>query len=157
MGLKIMIVSFFGHSNFIENENIKETLLTLLEEDINGSDVQFCLGGYGNFDDFALKCCKEYKSRHKNTSLMFITPYINEWLNNRKEYYQNEYDEIIYPDIERAPLKYAISKRNEWIINYSDLIITYVQVRFGGAYNALRYANRKGKKCINLIKDFKMD
>ena len=152
-----MIVTFFGHRDFCESDQDGEKLLLLLESLTGGEDVEFYLGGYGNFDNFALKCCKEYKSRHKNTSLMFITPYINEWLNNRKEYYQNEYDEIIYPDIESTPLKYAVSKRNEWIIDYSDLIITYVKVRFGGAYNALSYANRKGKKYINLIKDFKID
>ncbi|MBE5765429.1 MAG: hypothetical protein E7339_07555 [Clostridiales bacterium] len=150
-----MIITFFGHSNFTENLAVKEEIFNLLKERINGEMVTFYIGGYGNFDNFALKICKEYKSTN-NAKILFVTPYLGDWLNKRKEYFETEYDEILYPDIENSPLKYAIIKRNEWMVKRSDLIIAWVNVRFGGAYNALLYAKRKNKEYINLFKDFEV-
>ena len=150
-----MIITFFGHSNFTENLAVKEEIFNLLKERINGEMVTFYIGGYGNFDNFALKICKEYKSTN-NAKILFVTPYLGDWLNKRKEYFEKEYDEILYPDIENSPLKYAIIKRNEWMVKRSDLIIAWVNVRFGGAYNALLYAKRKNKEYINLFKDFEV-
>jgi len=150
-----MIITFFGHSNFTENLAVKEEIFNLLKERINGEMVTLYIGGYGNFDNFALKICKEYKSTN-NAKILFVTPYLGDWLNKRKEYFETEYDEILYPDIENSPLKYAIIKRNEWMVKRSDLIIAWVNVRFGGAYNALLYAKRKNKEYINLFKDFEV-
>jgi hypothetical protein len=49
-----------------------------------------------------------------------------------------------------VPSKFAIIKRNEWIVEQSDLIVVYCLRSFGGAYNALKYAKRKNKKIIEL-------
>ena len=38
------------------------------------------------------------------------------------------------------------------MISQSDLIIAYVNHKFGGAYSALRYARAKNKDIINLGK-----
>ena len=66
------------------------------------------------------------------------------------------YDYSLYPPIEKTPLKFAISKRNKWIVNEADLIIAYVSRNYGGAYSALKYAEKLKKKIINLAKiDFK--
>ena len=70
----------------------------------------------------------------------------------RKDYIEKSYDGIIYPDIENTPPKFAISKRNEWIINQSDFVIGYVQTHYGGAYNSLLYAHKHNKPYINLYK-----
>ena len=35
------------------------------------------------------------------------------------------YDSTLYPPLENVPYKFAISKRNEWMINESDLIIAF--------------------------------
>ena len=62
------------------------------------------------------------------------------------------YDSIVYPPLEKTPLKFAISKRNEWMIDQSDFVIAYVEHSFGGAYQSLKYAHRKGKRIVNLAK-----
>ena len=147
-----MIISFCGHSTFREEPEVKEEFLKILEEKISGEDVIFYLGGYGSFDGFARKCCAEYKEKHPNAELIFITPYLGKWLDERKDYIEKSYDGIIYPDIENTPPKFAISKRNEWIINQSDFVIGYVQTHYGGAYNSLLYAHKHNKPYINLYK-----
>lgn len=60
------------------------------------------------------------------------------------------YDSIIYPPIENTPPKFAIIKRNEWMVNKSDLIIAYVNRSYGGAYKSFAYAEKKKKTIINL-------
>ena len=147
-----MVITFFGHSNYKPEENDEMQLLNLLEDISKGEEIEFYLGGYGNFDGFAKSCAKLYKKTHPNAKLIFITPYLGKWLDDRKESLEKEYDEIVYPNIENALPKFAISKRNEWMVNQADYIIGYVQTHYGGAYNALLYAHKHKKAYTNLYK-----
>jgi len=67
------------------------------------------------------------------------------------EYYEKYYDDIIFPLDTNTHPKSAITKRNQWMIDNSDLIISYVEPnRKGGALAALKYAQKQGKEIINL-------
>ena len=145
-----MVITFCGHSHFSAKENDEKQVLNLLEEISKGRQVHFYLGGYGGFDSFAKDCAKKFKATHPNARIIFVSPYINKWLDDRKEYFQKEYDEIIYPELENVPLKFAISKRNEWMINHADYVIAYVKTHYGGAYSALLFAQKHKKPYTNL-------
>ena len=147
-----MIITFCGHSNFKANKNDEIILLNLLEEISKGKPIDFYLGGYGNFDLFVKNCVKKFKANHPNVNVIFVTPYLNKWLDNRKDYLKREYDKIVYPEIESVPLKFAILKRNEWMVNQADYLICYVSTHYGGAYNTLLYAHKHNKPYINLYK-----
>jgi hypothetical protein len=68
-----------------------------------------------------------------------------------KELLKNDlYDISVYPPLEGVPLRFAISKRNEWMARKSDLVIAYVKHNFGGAYKAVEFAKRNGKRIINV-------
>ena len=67
-------------------------------------------------------------------------------------YFEKEYDEIIYPEIDSVPLKFAISKRNEWMVKQADYVIGYVCTHYGGAYKTLLYAHKHKKPYTNLNK-----
>ncbi len=56
----------------------------------------------------------------------------------------------IYPPIENTPPRFAILKRNEWMMTNADVIIAYVTHNYGGAYKSLEVAKRKKKKIINI-------
>ena len=144
-----MNITVFGHSSFKSNLGDEEKILSLLSKISNGERLDFYFGGYGNFDGFVKKCAKKYKETRPDTRLIFVTPYINKWLKNREVYLNVEYDEIVYPEIENVPLKFAISKRNEWMIKNADYILLYVTSDFGGAYNALKYAKAHKKLYYN--------
>ena len=61
------------------------------------------------------------------------------------------YDEVIIPDVVAGVHpKTAITKRNKWMVEESDYIISYVTRDFGGAYTAIKYATKLGKKIISL-------
>ena len=145
-----MNITFCGHSNYTSNFNDKKRLLDYLEDIIQGKEVDFYLGGYGNFDSFALKCVKLYKEVHSNSKIIYVAPYLDKWLDNRRDMLKKLYDIIIYPDIENVPKKLAIIKRNEWMIDKADFVIAYVNVHFGGAYNSLLYASKQNKPFVNL-------
>ena len=48
--------------------------------------------------------------------------------------------------------KFAILKRNEWMVEQANLVIAYVKYSWGGAAKALEYAKRKKKRIINIAK-----
>ena len=146
----MMIITLCGHSNDLSSLEDEEQLLNLLETVACGNQVDFYIGGYGSFDSFALKCARRYKEYHEKAKLVFITPYLGKWLNERSDIFQKYYDEIVYPEIEHVPPKFAIIKRNEWMVDQADYIIGYVRTHCGGAYRMLLYAHKHKKPYINL-------
>lgn len=146
----MMIITFCGHSNYLGTLEDEQRLLNLIESVAKDNQVDFYLGGYGNFDFFALKCAKKYKENHPNANLIFVTPYLNKWLKDRRDFLEKNYDEILYPELEDIPQQFAILKRNEWMINQCDFIFCYVTTHYGGAYKSLLYAHKRKKTYINL-------
>lgn len=146
-----MIITFCGHSQFSQTEKIRQEIMNILEERVNGQCIDMYLGGYGEFDIFAYECCKQYKEAHLGASLILITPYITlQYQRSHLDSQKHLYDGIIYPDIEDKPLGFAISYRNKYMVDKSDLIIAYVSHKWGGAYKMYEYAKKEGKEIINL-------
>ena len=141
-----MIVSFFGYSKYAEQEGHFEKMLSLLEEKIGDTPVMFYVGSHGNFDLFAIKCALEYRKRHSNATVIYVTPYLN---CNNAEHLIKKCDGSIYPEIEKTPLRFAIIKRNEWVINRSDFLVFYYK-HIGKTRNFFEYATRKHKDLINV-------
>lgn len=71
-----MIIAFFGHSDLIYSKDIEDKLLDILQNKVNDKDI-FYLGGYGNFDYLAKRCCLKLKKSNSDIKLYFITPYID--------------------------------------------------------------------------------
>lgn len=144
------IASFFGHRDF-DNENIKEKIKKKIIEYIEKEGVDtFYLGGRGRFDWFCANLVKEIKNDYpyikSNLVLSYLTNKIDD---NDKKMIEKIYDGTIYPPLESVPHRFAIIKRNEWIVQQSDIIFFYVKYSWGGANSALVYAKKKQKKYIN--------
>ena len=147
-----MTVSFFGHSQIRFIGDYEEKLFKLLEKEVGNNSVDFYLGGYGDFDTFAYSCCKKYKAIHQNATLIFVTPYItDEYQRNHLRYYKDLYDAIVYPEIEKVPLRFCISVRNKWMVERSDIVIFGITRNFGGAYKSYVYAKQKKKRIFNIL------
>ena len=142
-----MIVTFCGHSDFKDNESYTQKMLDFLEKTVGDRSAEMYLGGYGEFDSFAYKCCKKYKEKHSNISLIFVTPYV---ISEQQENRYSSYDYIIYPGIENIPPKFAILHRNRYMIEQADCVIAYITHSWGGAYSTYEYAKRKGKMVFNI-------
>ena len=67
--------------------------------------------------------------------------------------YGKYYDSVIIPEsVEGVFPKSALVLKNRWMIERSDLVIVYVKRENGGAYTAMKYAERMQKRVINLCK-----
>ncbi len=148
---KNMIISFFGHADFPKTVEHQQSLIAVLERIIGDAPADIYLGGYGSFDSLAYDCSKKYHETHPRISLFYVTPYMTvEYQRTHLAYQKEKYDGIICPPIEDKPPRFAISYRNQWMVEQSDYIICGIFHPWGGAYKAYCYAQRKKKPIINI-------
>ena len=145
-----MIITFCGHSNCLFSDEEKEKLKQLLIKEIRKNPTcKFYLGGYGDFDSLCLRTLRELKNDFPDIELLFITPYLDKNY-SKLELAKYYYDDVIFPPIENVPRKFAILKRNEWMVDSADLVIAYVKYSWGGAAKTVEYAKRKKVPIINI-------
>ena len=61
------------------------------------------------------------------------------------------FDEIIFPDgFEKYHFKTAITHRNKYMVNNSQIAICYIAHNWGNAIKTFEYANKKNLEIINL-------
>lgn len=140
-----MKATFFGHSTV--PQNIQPLLTNVLENLIVNKGVnEFYVGNHGAFDGIVRKVLKELKTKYEDIEYKVVLAY----LPIKKDEYK-DYSDTIYPDgLENAPYRFAICRRNEWMINHSDIVITYTNKCFGGAYKFKKVAEKRGKTVIEL-------
>ena len=152
--MNIYTVSFFGH-RYVECWTETEARLDrLLQKLIAQKEyIDFLIGRDGDFDLLASSAVKRAVNRYGfgNTHFTLVLPYMKaEYRDNEKEYL-DYYDEVeICAESSDAHPKSAIRIRNRNIVDRSDLIICCIQHKNGGAYETIRYAEKKGKKIVNL-------
>ena len=140
----IMIVTFCGHKDVFEKEQLTQRVQQIIEQLIGEGATLFLLGGYGGFDSVAAVAVKEAKLQHPEIHSTLVLPYLDRTFN------EDLYDDSTYPPLEEVPRRYAISRRNEWMVDQADVVIAYVDHGWGGAAKTLEYARRKKKRIINI-------
>ena len=139
----------FGHREIYKD--ITNEMYQAVTAAIELGCEEFLCGGYGAFDRQFAACVYRAKQKfpHKNIKLSLVLPYL-------KQLPQGEnsiYDELVFPEqIENTYPKGAIKKRNRWMVEHSDMVICYITNCFGGAYEAVKYARRRGVRICNLYK-----
>lgn len=142
-----MIVTFCGHGDKTYPDEIRKKLNGTIEELILQGADEFLLGGYGKFDQMASTAVKSLKKKYPYIKSVLVVPYINRSFDNEL------YDYSEYPPLESTPKRFAILKRNEYMVNRSDIVIAYISHKWGGAAKTFDYELRKKKKMINLAEN----
>lgn len=144
--------TFAGHRQIFGavSSKIENALISLLQAD----DTLLCyVGGMGEFDALCAAAVRKLKRDYqdKNIRLVLVLPYMQNKINENKEYYETQYDDVLIP-LELADVHYkqAITARNKWLVAHSDYLIAMVWRDFGGAYTTLKYAQKCGKHIISL-------
>lgn len=140
-----MLVTFCGHSQVSNSDAVAATLKTVIADLIAEGATEFYLGGYGEFDSMAAHAVREAKAAHPEIISMLVIPYMD------RDFDPALYDNSVYPPLETVPLKFAISKRNEWMVNQADVVVSCITHGWGGAATTLRYAQRKKKRIISVV------
>ncbi len=139
-----MIVSFCGN-RLADRKEVEEPLRYVVEKLIKNGADEFLLGGYGDFDKIAARVVKSFKSTYPHIKSILVIPYLN------REYNKELYDVSVYPELENVHPKGAIVKRNQYMVDVSDVVVTYVKYKNGGAATTLKYAEKKNKRIIDIM------
>ena len=142
-----MNVTFFGHRKTSKEVKIilRKKLINLIE--FYNADT-FYVGNQGDFDFMVRQVLKELKEVYPHIAYTVVLAYIP---NVGYRYEDIDYFDTIYPEeLENTPKKFAISKRNFWLIEHSDIVVTCVRNSVGGAAKFKEIAEKKGKWVINI-------
>lgn len=134
-----MTVTFCGHSQIFNQDAVSKWLDLILPSLIEGGATTFYLGGYGAFDQLAAAAVIRQKAAYPAIEAVLVLPYPN-W--NVDAF---DYDRTTYPPLEKVPPRLAIIKRNQWMVEGADIVISAVIHGWSGAAKTLDYAKRKGK------------
>ncbi|MBQ1977147.1 MAG: hypothetical protein II225_00185 [Ruminococcus sp.] len=139
-----MVCTFFGHKD--TPKEIEPTLRSTLIDLIENKKVNvFYVGNNGNFDTMVRRQLEDLSQLYSITYSVVLA-----YLPTEKNKYDN-LTNTIYPEgIEAIPKRFAISWRNKWMIEQSDIVVTYVTHTFGGAAQFKELAEQLQKMVVNL-------
>lgn len=152
--MKCFTVSFFGHriiNNAIETEKrLEEIIRRILKEN---EYTEFLVGREGEFDIIVSSIIRRVVKPcdYGNSSLILVMPYMKAEYRNNERSFLDYYDGIeVCPQSEKAHFKSAITIRNKVMIDRSDLVICCIEHKYGGAYTAVKYAQKQNIDIINI-------
>ena len=147
-------VTFFGHRElsdpFAIETRLEETIRDLI---LKKEYIEFLVGRDGEFDQLASSVIRRCKEKYAcgNVTHILVLPYERVEYRDNKNSFEAYYDEIeIYPG-EGAYFKAAIEQRNHYMTERSDLVICCIEHESGGAYSAVKYAEKLKKKTTNIF------
>ncbi len=138
-----MTVTFCGHRHCPDSPELSAWLVSCVESLIAEGADKFYLGGYGDFDRIAASVVWKLKDKYPHIESVLVLAYLGREVNADK------YDRTMYPPIESAPKRFAITARNRWMVANSDVLVAYIVLDNGGAAETRRYAKRKKKLILN--------
>ena len=142
---------FAGHSQIENSEVVRENLKKVIENlIINENVLSFQVGNYGCFDDIALSVLIELKHKFRNISIDVVVPYLTKKIFFELKKQISDYSVVIAHIPQSTPKKYQIIKCNEYMVNSSDYLITYIRYTWGGAYRTKTYGEKKKIKIIEM-------
>lgn len=139
------VCTFFGHRELYQDidAQLEKAILYAIHQ---GYDIFWC-GGYGTFDLMAAGTVYRLKKSYPQVQVVLILAYLPD------HPISDIYDHSIFPEgIEIGPPRFAISRRNQWMVNNCDGSICYVNYSYGGAYTAYQKLKRQNKVLANLGK-----
>lgn len=103
----------------------------------------FYVGNQGNFDRMVRKVLRELKECYP-IDYAVVLAYLPETPDP-----QEDYSDTLYP-LEGVPPKFAIDRRNHWMIDHSDFVVSYVWKPWGGAAKFKGIAEKRGLRVVEL-------
>ncbi len=140
--MKEQTVTFFGHRDTpkeIESA-LRLTLIDLIE---NKNATLFYVGNHGNFDAMVRRQLEDL-SRTYPIKYYVVLAYMPSKNDSPDEH------SILPEGIENVPRRFAINYRNKWMLNKSDIVVTYVTRNIGGAWEFKESAQRQRKIIVQI-------
>ena len=143
-----MKVTFFGNKD--TPDSVLPTIQAVLKAFIeNENATVFYVGHNGNFDKLVQQAL--YTLKQQYPQIVYFVVLTHHPKNSKNEVLYFNYENTILPEeIAVCPPRFAISKRNNWMIKQSDVVVTYVKHPFGGAAKFKELALSKKKRVVEL-------
>ena len=135
-------VTFFGHRDTPKETEpaLRLTLIDLIE---NKNATMFYVGNHGNFDAMVRR---QLEDLSKTYPIKYYVVFA--YMPNKND--TPDEHSILPEGIETVPRRFAINYRNKWMLNKSDIVVTYVIRNFGGASQFMNMATISTKVVINI-------
>ena len=137
--------TFFGHRDCpsVSKSKLREILIDLIE---NHNVDMFYVGHQGAFDTLVRGVLQELSKNYPQMQYAVVLAYMPSENSDSADYS----DTTLPEGIELVHPRYAISWRNNWMLQKSDFIVAYVNHSWGGAAQYVQKAVRSGRAVINL-------
>ena len=140
--------TFFGHRDCPSSikPQLREVLIDLIE---NYAVDIFYVGQQGAFDAIVCSVLRNLVSEYPHIRYAVV---LERMPPNRDSLDTRDYSDTMLPDgIESVHPRYAISWRNNWMLNRSDYVVTYITHFWGGAAQFAEKAARMNRYIINIL------
>lgn len=134
-------VTFCGHRDLPDRAAVEAWLRRTLPCLYAQGARRFYVGGYGAFD--AAAAALALRAAHPEVEVVLVRPYLDAGPAPQPGMAS------VYPPLERVPRRFAIARRNRWMVDQADVVVACVQRSWGGAVEMLRYAQRRGKAVLS--------
>ena len=144
-----MTCTFFGQRDTPQDAflPLQGILIDLIE---NHQADTFYIGNQGNFDNMVRRSLQWLQRKYPHITYAVVLAYRP---SKQVGGDLKTYSDTIYPaELVGTPPKFAISKRNRWLVEHSDTVITYVHRSHGGAAQYEALARSRNKTVINVAK-----
>ncbi len=136
--------TFFGHRDCYSLD--EQVLIDAIEDLIRNGVETFYVGNQGQFDSAVYSCLKQLREEYPYIRICVVLAYFPTATSG-----YDDMADTMYPEIEGHP-KFAIERRNRWMLDQSEYCICYINHTWGGAYKFAQKALRCGKIVMNLGK-----
>lgn len=142
----MLACTFFGHRDC--PDSLKARLQSVVIDLITNHDVDmFYVGNQGGFDRLVRGVLREITQECPRAQYAVVLAYMP----SERPVLGDTSDTLLPEGIELVHPRYAISWRNNWMLQQSDFVIAYVAHSWGGAARYMQKAIRSGKIVINLF------
>ena len=140
----LMVCVLFGHRD-APGEIIVLLKRKILELMRDYEDVEFFVGNNGNFDFISQKILREIALDNDSLKYYIVLSYIDECALIGDNNY------TLFPEGQELGLKrFAISRRNNWLLKKADIVLCYVKHIGTNSYELLKRAERRGVRILNV-------
>lgn len=136
------VCTFFGHRECygLNIAALRGAITDLIKQGVD----TFYVGNQGYFDAAVYRCLKELRKVYLHIRICVVLAYLP---TEKRE--DEDMRDTMYPEIEGYP-KFAIQRRNRWMIDRADYCLCYINHTWGGAYQFAVMAKDRGLTVINL-------
>lgn len=142
-----MVCTFFGHR---ECPDLQPYIRAVLEELIIHHKVDtFLVGDSGQFDRQVRNVLKRLSQELPHIRYAVVLAYMP----GKRRQEEESSDTMLPEGIELTHPKFAIDRRNRWMLEEADYVVTHICRSWGGAWKYAEMARKKQKNVYNIDKD----